>query len=252
MDGALGPQTAAMLQPYENSQDSLGMLLMDAESLFEYGRLAADAGLGLAVHAIGDRANHEVLQAFENLRAYEKAHFPNQSPLPLRIEHVQLLHPQDVHRLGQLGVAASMQPIHATSDMLMADRYWGQRAALSYAWRSQLQHGAPLVFGSDAPVESPNPFWGLHAAVTRQRQDGSPGEAGWYPEQKLTLLEALHAYTLAPAKLAGWADRLGRLLPGYHADLLVLDQDPFDCPPEDVWRMAPVKTMFAGEWVWEA
>ena len=252
MDGALGPQTAAMLQPYENSAESFGMLLMDAEVLFEHGRMAADAGFGLAVHAIGDQANHEVLQAFENLRAYEKVQFPERAPLLHRIEHVQLLHPQDIHRLGQLGIAASMQPIHATSDMLMADRYWGRRAALSYAWRSQLDHGALLAFGSDAPVESPNPFWGIHAAVTRRRQDGTPGEAGWYPEQKLSLLEALRAYTLAPAQLAGWADRIGRLSPGYHADLLVLDQDPFECQPEDLWRIAPTKTMLAGEWVWEA
>ncbi len=171
MDGALGPQTAAMLQPYEDSQESLGMLLMDAEELFEHGRMAAEAGLGMAVHAIGDRANHEVLQAFEHLRVFEKENFPDRASLPHRIEHVQLLHPQDIHRLAQLGVAASMQPLHATSDMFMADRYWGDRAALSYAWRSQLDHSAVLAFGSDAPVESPNPFWGMHAAVTRQRQD---------------------------------------------------------------------------------
>lgn len=252
MDGALGPQTAAMLQPYENSAESFGMLLMDAEALLEHGRMATDAGLGLAVHAIGDQANHEALQAFENLRAYEKAQFPERAPRQHRIEHVQLLHPQDIHRLGQLGIAASMQPIHAASDMLIADRYWGRRAAWSYAWRSQLEHGALLAFGSDAPVESPNPFWGIHAAVTRRRQDGTPDEAGWRPEQKLTVMEALRAYTLAPAQLAGWADRLGRLTPGCHADLLVLDRDPFECQPEDLWRIAPAKTMFAGEWVWEA
>jgi predicted amidohydrolase YtcJ len=251
MDGALGPQTAAMLQPYENTADSLGMLLMDAEELFEYGRQASEAGLGLAVHAIGDRANHEVLQAFENLRAFEKTHYPGRARLPQRIEHVQLLHPQDVQRLGQLEIAASMQPVHATSDMSMAAHHWGERAALSYAWRSQLEHGAVLAFGSDAPVESPNPFWGLHAAVTRQRRGSDPQEEAWYPAQRVTLMEALQAYTLAPAKLAGWADRLGRLSPGYAADLLVLDQDPFSCLPSELWRIAPQKTMFAGEWVWE-
>ncbi len=252
MDGALGPQTAAMLQPYENSQDQYGMLLMDAKELFEVGQVAARAGLGLAVHAIGDRANHEALQAFERLRDYEKAHFPHRPQLAQRIEHVQLLHPKDVHRLGELGVAASMQPIHATSDLHMADRFWGQRTAWSYAWRSQIEHGALLVFGSDAPVESPNPFWGLHAAVTRQERGQTANTAGWHPEQSLTLLQALEAYTLGPAQLAGWGERVGRLAPGYHADLVVLEQDPFDCPVEDLWRLAPRETMFAGEWVWEA
>lgn len=252
MDGALGPQTAAMLQPYENTRDSLGMLLMDAEELFEHGRQAAEAGLAMAVHAIGDHANHQVLQAYEHLRVFEEQNFPGRAPLQHRIEHVQLLHPQDVHRLGQLGVAASMQPIHATSDMRMADRHWGERAALSYAWRSQLESGALLAFGSDAPVESPNPFWGLHAAVTRQRQDGAPGGDGWYPQQRLTVTEALRAYTLAPAQLAGWSNKLGKLSPGYAADLLVLDQDPFTCPAADLWRISPRRTMFNGEWVWQA
>lgn len=252
MDGALGPQTAALLQPYENSIDKFGMLLMDAEELFEHGRKAADAGLGMAVHAIGDRANHEALQAFEQLRTYEKQQYPERRPLVHRIEHVQLLHPQDVPRLAHLNVVASMQPIHATSDMLMADQYWGKRAALSYAWRSQLEHGAVLVFGSDAPVESPNPFWGIHAAVTRCRQDGTPGESGWRSEQKLSLTEALHAFSIAPAQLAGWSEFLGKLSPGFAADLLVLDQDPFICPPQDLWKISPQRTMFSGEWVWEA
>ncbi len=251
MDGALGPQTAAMFAPYQDTQDKLGMLLMDAEVLFEVGRQAADAGLAMAVHAIGDRANHEALQAFEQLRAYERRCFPGSAPLKHRIEHVQLLHPQDVQRLAELGVAASMQPIHATSDMFTADRYWGERATLSYAWRTQLEHGAQLAFGSDAPVESPNPFWGLHAAITRRRQDGSPGEAGWRPQEKLTLLEALHGFTTGPAQLAGWGERVGRLAPGYYADLLVLEQDLFQTPSQDLWRISPSKTMFGGEWVYE-
>jgi predicted amidohydrolase YtcJ len=143
-----------------------------------------------------------------------------------------------------------MQPIHATSDMLMADRYWGARSAYAYAWRSQLQAGAILAFGSDAPVEAPDPFWGLHAAVTRQRQDGSPSPFGWYPAQKLALIEALKAFTIGPAYAAGLEDHLGRLTPGYLADLIVLDNDPFQISPEALASLKPRATMIHGEWVW--
>ncbi len=192
---------------------------MDAEELFEHGRLAAQNGLPLAVHAIGDRANHEVLEAFGHLRHYEqeKQITGLGGRLRHRIEHVQLLHPDDAGKLAELGVTASMQPIHATSDMLMADRYWGERAAYSYAWKLQLEHGANLAFGSDAPVESPNPFWGLHAAVTRRRADGSPGPQGWIPAQRIGLQQALLAYTQGAAYAAGMENRLGKLaseLPG--------------------------------------
>ena len=248
MDGALGPQTAAMLAPYEGSADERGILMMDAEQLFEHARLAAENGLPMAVHAIGDRAVHEVLNAYQQLRRYEHAQL-GAPDLRHRIEHVQLLHPDDAGRLAELGIIASMQPIHATSDLYMADRYWGGRARLSYAWRTQLAQGARLAFGSDAPVESPNPFLGLHAAVTRRRVDGSPGEQGWYPEQRLTLLEALHAFTTGPAYAAGMQDRLGRLSPGYLADLIVLEADPFTCPPHELQYLRPECTMVAGEWV---
>ena len=248
-DGALGPQTAAMLQPYEGNPANRGMLLMDAEELLEHGRLAAENGLPLAVHAIGDRANHEVLEAFERLRQYERTHLADRPPLRHRIEHVQVLHPDDAGRLAALGVIASMQPIHATSDMEMADRHWGGRAALSYALRTQLQQGAALAFGSDAPVESPNPFWGLHAAVTRRRPSGAPGEQGWYPEQRLSLQEALWGFTGGAAFAAGLEDRLGRLAPSYLADIIALETDPFTCPPETLYTLRPAATMFGGEWV---
>lgn len=259
MDGALGPQTAAMLQPYEGSEAQTGLLFMDGEELFEHGRQAVENGLSLAVHAIGDRANHEALKAFAQLRRLEEelasqglmageASAPRR--LRHRIEHVQLLHPEDAPRLAELGVIASMQPIHATSDMLMADRHWGGRCHLAYAWKTQLDHGAVLAFGSDAPVESPNPFWGLHAAVTRRRQDGTPGPAGWYPQQRLTLHQALLAYTQGPAYAAGWEGRQGALAPGYFADLIVLERDPFECPPEALFTLRPQATMVGGEWVY--
>jgi hypothetical protein len=250
MDGALGPHTAAMFQPYLNDGENRGMLNMDGEQLFEIARSAADAGLGMTVHAIGDRANHEVLDAYEQLRRYEHEH--NLPALRHRIEHVQILHPDDAARLAQLNVIASMQPIHAPSDMPAADKYWGERVHLAYAWRTQLTHGATLAFGSDAPVESPNPFWGLHAATTRRRADGSPGPLGWVPEQKLTLSEALAAYTLGPAYAAGMESRAGRLAPGCLADLIVLENDPFTCPSEDLLTMQSSATMVGGEWVWRS
>jgi hypothetical protein len=250
MDGALGPRTAAMIQPYIGEPDNRGILSMDAEELFEHGRRAADVGLSMTVHAIGDRANHEALGAFEQLRDYERARgLPH---LRHRIEHVQLLHPDDVGRLAELGVIASMQPIHATSDMYMADRYWGERTAFAYAWRTQLDAGARLAFGSDAPVESPNPFLGLQAAVSRRRPDGSPSPEGWTPPQKITLDEAVHAYTTGAAHASNAERRLGQLARGFAADLIVLEEDPFDCDPAEMHLLRPSATMIAGEWAWQS
>jgi predicted amidohydrolase YtcJ len=246
-DGALGPRTAAMLQPYEGEPANRGMLLLDSEQLFESSRLAAENGLAMAVHAIGDRANHEVLNAFAQLQALPGI----DHSLRHRIEHVQLLHPDDAGRLAQLGIIASMQPIHATSDMFMADRFWGERAKLSYAWKTQLKYGAALAFGSDAPVESPNPFWGIHAAVTRQQEDG-PASRAWYPEQRLSISEALQAYTIGAAYAAGREHEQGRLSPGFLADLVVLDTNPFTCPPESLRNIQPLATMVGGEWVWRS
>jgi len=250
MDGALGPRTAAMLKPYLNEPENRGMLNMDGEQFFEYSRQAADVGLSMTGHAIGDRALHEILDGYERLRGYER-----ECGLPAlrhRIEHVQIIHPDDARRLGQLGIIASMQPIHATSDMFAADKYWGERVDLAYAWRTQLDAGAVLAFGSDAPVEAPNPFWGLHAAVTRCRPDGSPGPQGWHPEQRLSMREALEGYTVGAAYAAGLEDRLGRLSPGHYADLIVLDDDPFTCSPEQLLTMRSAATMLGGEWLWQA
>jgi len=249
MDGALGPHTAAMFQPYIGEENNRGILNMDGEELFEHGCKAAQVGLGMTVHAIGDRANHEVLNAYEQLRNYEKEnHLP---ALRHRIEHVQVLHSDDAPRLAQLNVIASMQPLHATSDMLMADQYWGERSRLAYAMKTQLDFGAPLALGSDAPVESPNPFWGLHAAVTRRRADGSPSADGWYPEQKISMADAFAGYTLGAAYAATMEDRLGRLAPNYLADLIVLEKDPFTCNPTELLMLESSATMIGGEWVYK-
>lgn len=250
MDGALGPRTAAMFQPYDGEPGNTGILNHDAEQLFELGRRAADAGLGMSVHAIGDRANHEVLDAYEHLRVYEREKgLPH---LRHRIEHVQLLHPQDASRLAQLDVIASMQPLHATSDMRMADTYWGGRTSLAYAWRTQLDAGARLAFGSDAPVESPNPFLGIHAAVTRRGADGAPGAEGWHPEQRLSLQEALEGFSLGGAYAACAEKRQGRLAAGYLADLIALETDPYSVAPEELRSLRSSATMIGGEWVYQA
>ncbi len=248
-DGALGPQTAAMLQPYVGSQSS-GMLFLDAEQIIEIGQKASENGISLAIHAIGDRANFEVLKAYDQMRRYEQDH--HKPRLRHRIEHVQIIHPDHRDRLAALGIVASMQPIHATSDYPMADRFWGDRSKTAYALRDLLDRGTRMTFGSDAPVESPNPFWGLHAAVTRRRQDGSPSPEGWYPHQRLTLDQALAGYTTGPAYAAGWEDRLGRIAPGCLADLIVLPEDPFELDADRLYAVQPRATMVAGRFVWES
>ena len=249
-DGALGPHTAAMFQPYDDEAANRGILMMDAEQIFEQGRLAVEHGISMATHAIGDQANHEVLNAYAQLKEVER-NLPSLSPGQFRhrIEHVQVLHPDDLARFAQLDVIASMQPIHATSDMLMSDRCWGKRSAYAYAWRSQLANHGKLAFGSDAPVESPNPFWGIHAAITRRRADGSPSQEGWYPEQRLNVEEAIRGFTTGAAYAAGLESQLGTLAPGYLADLLILDRDPFTCEPEALREIMPLATMVGGEWV---
>jgi predicted amidohydrolase YtcJ len=170
-----------------------------------------------------------------------------------RIEHVQIVHPDDAVRLGQLGVIASMQPNHAASDMEMADRYWGSRADFAYNWRLQLDAGAVLALGSDAPIEPIEPLPNIQAAVTRRRADGSPGAEGWRAgpqgQGRLTVAEALRGFTTGPAYAAGMEDRLGRLSPGYLADLVVLDQDIFTCDPMMIGTTQVLGTMLGGQWV---
>ena len=249
-DGALGPRTAAMLQPYEGEPENTGLLLLDNEQIFEYGQQAVEHGIRMTIHAIGDRAVHEVLAGYAQLRRYERE--KGLPSLRHRIEHVQLMHPDDYHRLAELDLTASVQPIQATSDYQMVDRYWGKRGAGAYAFQTLAKSGATVCFGSDAPVESPNPFWGLHAAVTRQRADGSPESQGWYPDQRMDLAQALHGFTTGPAYAAGLERKQGRLAPGFYADLIVLEQDPFDLPASYLYQVQPVATMVGGEWVWKA
>lgn len=168
------------------------------------------------------------------------------APLRHRIEHVQIIHPTDQPRLAALGVVASMQPSHATSDMEMADRYWGERARHSYAFRTMLDSGATLVFGSDSPIESIEPLPGLYAAVTRRRADGSPGADGWFPEQRLSVGEAVRAFTLAAAETSGQAARQGSITPGKLADLTIYQDDIFALPPETLLTTKVDATIVGG------
>jgi predicted amidohydrolase YtcJ len=250
MDGALGPRTAAMIAPYEGEPNNTGIVVTDKETLYEHATLAAANGLAMTVHAIGDRANHDLLDVYTTIRREEQAR--GQTPLRHRCEHVQVLHPDDFGRLGALNVVASMQPIHAPSDMRIADAYWGQRSAGAYALRTQLEAGAPLAFGSDSPVENFNPFWGIHAAVTRRRADGSPGPDGWYPEQRLGVEAAVHGFTRGAAYAGYMEDRQGCLAAGWLADLIVVDQDIFECDPMAIKDTQVLGTLIGGEWKYRA
>lgn len=244
-DGALGAHTAHMLAPYADDPDNFGIPVATAEHLREVVGKASRAGIAAFVHAIGDRANREVLEAIEASRqAGDGLHLRH------RIEHVQILPPDDIPRLAKLGVVASMQPIHATQDMLVADALWGARCAGAYAWRSLLDTGAALAFGSDSPVEDLNVMKGIHAAVTRRRADGSPGPDGWYPEQRLTVAEAVYAYTAGAAYASGEEAIKGTLSPGKLADLVVLSQDIFAVDPMAILETEVVGTMFDGEFVY--
>jgi predicted amidohydrolase YtcJ len=251
-DGALGPRTAYMIEPYEGEPDNYGIVVTDKEEMVELVSRASAAGLPSAIHAIGDRAVHDVLDVYQAVRAEEAARGVPRAARRHRIEHVQLIHPDDGHRLGELGIVASMQPIHATSDWEMADRYWGKRARWSYNWRLQIEAGALLAFGSDAPVEPFEPLKGIFAAVTRRRPDGAPGPEGWFPEGRLDMDTALRGFTQGPAYAAGMEHDLGMLAPGFLADLAVLDRDLYSIPPDEILHTRVLGTMIGAEWKYRA
>jgi predicted amidohydrolase YtcJ len=247
-DGALGSGTCYMLEPFEGSPDNYGIPTIPEDDLFAAVRKANANGIAVTIHAIGDRANRMVLDAIEAARDELS---DGRLILPNRIEHAQHLDPADVHRFAALGVIASMQPIHATSDIDVAERQLGpQRSAWSYAWRPIQEAGAVLAFGSDAPVETFDPWLGIHAAVTRQRQNRYPSD-GWHPELAVDLNTTLQAYTVGPAIAAGEAELRGYLAPGKRADLVVLAEDPFMLAPNDLWQVQVEQTMVDGQIVWE-
>ncbi len=243
-DGTLGSRTAAMLAPYDGTTER-GMEVTPAAALRASAGRALAGGLSVAVHAIGDRACRSALEAFAAAGPATA-----RVALPPRIEHAQLVDPSDLPRFADLGVAASMQPLHCTSDLDRVERWWASRREHAYPWQSLLRRGTLLAFGSDAPVESPGIAAGLHAAITRQRADGSP-EAGFVPAERVTLDQALAAYTEGPARLAGLWPGIGSLRPGSAADLVVWSADLHRLEPGRLLSAHPVATVLAGEVVHE-
>ena len=245
-DGATGPRTAWMLEPFEDAGS--GMPLTPMTKMAEKISQAHQAGISTAIHAIGDRAVRELLDVFTEVTGEQPSR--SKPRIPHRVEHVQHSHPDDLKRLGPLGLAASVQPLHLTDDMQMIEKACGERARWAYAFRDLLDSGTVLALGSDCPVASPNPFWGLHAAVTRQRRDGTP-DGGWQPSQKLTLAEAIWGYTMGAALVSGQENELGSLTPGKLADLIVLHQDIIEIHPEDIHSTKVVMTIFNGRIVYQ-
>ncbi len=244
-DGALGPRTALMIKPYENEPNNRGMAVVEKEEMMHMAHRAYSNQLAITVHAIGDQAVHDVLDVYESLLPLaQKGELP---AVPNRIEHVQIIHPMDQPRLAQLGVVASMQPIHATNDYITADRNWGERAKDSYAIRTMLASGATVVFGSDSPIVSIDPIVGIHAAVTRQRANGMPGVDGWYPEQRVSVEEAVRGFTLAAAETSRQTATQGTISVGKLADFTMLEQDIYAVEPSALLETKIAATMVGGD-----
>lgn len=251
-DGALGAVTALMIEPVEGDPTNTGVRITPKDDMRRLVLEATRQGFPSTIHAIGDLAVRDVLDVYADVRAEEKRLGIPRDARRHRIEHVQLVHPDDLGRLAELDVIASIQPIHATADIDMANRWWGDRARLGYNAREQLNRGVTVAFGSDAPVEPFNPLWGIHAAVTRRRTDGYPGPEGWWPEARVTVDEAIRAYTIGPAFAAGLENVQGRLTGGYYADLVVLESDPHKVDPHAITDIKVLGTMIDGEWKYQA
>jgi hypothetical protein len=246
VDGSLGSHTAAFLDPFSDSPKDRGLLVNTAEDLEQWTAAADREGLQVVVHAIGDRAIRLQLDVFERVAA---ANGPRDRRF--RIEHAQHIDPHDIPRFAKLGVIASMQPYHAIDDGRWADRVIGaNRSETTYAFRSLLDSGARLAFGSDWFVAPPTPMEGIYAAVTRRTLDGKH-PAGWVPRQKITVEQSLRAYTIDAAYAAFSESSLGSLEPGKLADLVILDRNPFDTPPEEINAVAINATIVAGKLVYQ-
>ena len=245
-DGALGSRGAAMLEPYQDRPDHSGLLLTSQQQLRSIFNAAIKANFQVAIHAIGDKGNQIGLDEVE----YAYATIGGQN-LRHRMEHAQIVALADIPRFKELNVIPSMQPTHATSDMNMAeDRIGAERLKGAYAWRSFLDQGSRLVSGSDYPIELANPFHGIHAAVTRQDKGNQP-ENGWIPEQAITIEEAMRSFTIDAAWAAHQENVLGGLSPGKWADFILIDQDLFTIPSQDLWKTEVLQTWLAGKQVYK-
>jgi predicted amidohydrolase YtcJ len=243
-DGALGSRGAALLAPYSDDPSNTGLLLSKPEHMLEVARRARAAGYQANTHAIGDRGVRNVIDAYEQSGATPADRF--------RIEHLQVVAPSDFPRLSQHGIIASMQPTHATSDMPWAeDRLGHDRIKGAYAWQTVLHSGARLALGSDFPVEDVNPFFGIYSAVTRQDQKGNP-PAGWFPDQKLTLPEAIRGFTSDAAFAAFEESSRGTIDPGKLADLTIVEGDLYAAPQSTLFATKVRYTVVGGEVVYGA
>ena len=241
-DGALGSRGAALLSPYSDAPHQHGLLLTQPQDMTPLFTTVIGAGFQLNYHAIGDKANHVALNEFEKTFAAIGG-----SELRNRIEHAQVIAPEDLARFAELDVLPSMQPTHATSDKNMAeDRIGKDRMKGAYAWQTLLESGIPLPLGSDFPVELANPFYGLHAAVTRQDRNNQPVK-GWYAHEALTLDQAFRGFTLDAAYAGHMEDTLGTLTPGKWADFILVDQDIFTIDKKDIWKTQVQATYIAGK-----
>ena len=239
-DGALGSRGACLKKPYADAPTQSGLCFLDDAKLRNLMTRASMDGFQVAVHAIGDKANAQVLDAIEDIAPTFKG------DRRWRIEHAQIVDPVDLPRFGKNGVIASMQPVHETSDRVMAEARLGPaRLAGAYAWASMLANGSRLAFGSDVPVESANPFPGIAAAITREGPDGQP-MGGWQPQERVSREVALAAFTTGGA-YAGFAeDRLGRLAPGYRADFVLVDHNPLMSSPAEIRTTHVQETWIGG------
>jgi hypothetical protein len=245
-DGALGSRSAAFDKPYVDDPENSGIALVQEGPLARFMRAAHNDHIQVAIHAIGDKANAICLDAFEmaGCRSGDADHRP-------RIEHCQVLRERDVGRFADLGVIASMQPIHCVADMPFIEKRIGEeRCKYAYAWKSLKKSGAMLAFGSDWPVEDMNPMLGLRAAVTRRHLQGWP-QGGWQPQECLTVEETLQAYTAGAAYAAHWEKELGSVEQGKWADFTVLSKNVFDIPANEIAETKTEMTVVAGEAVYE-
>jgi len=248
-DGALGSRGAALLEDYTDEPGNRGLLVTPPERIYAVTRAASEAGFQTAVHAIGDRANREVLDIFERI----EREIPRSRELRLRDEHAQILDQSDIPRFARLGVIASIQSTHCTSDMPWAPSRLGPARVTegAYVWQKLLASGARLAQGSDFPVERPDPLLGFYAAITRQDTDGRP-PGGWAPDQRLSRQEALGAATLGAAYAAHAERDLGSIEPGKLADFVVLSRDIMQVAPAEVLTTTVTRTVIAGRTVFEA